>query len=81
MKKISMNVKKTTHVTRVASVLIDMEITYVIVLLDSVAKTVTKKSMNVTLVPVKTWGHAWIISMDTFATVEQDLLARTVKKI
>lgn len=31
VKKTSMNVKKTTHVIQVASVLIDMEITYAVV--------------------------------------------------
>lgn len=59
VKKTSMNVRKTTHVIQVASVLIDTEITYAVVRWDLVVKIVIKKSMIVIQVPVRIWALAW----------------------
>lgn len=61
VKKTSMNVKKATHVIQVASVLIDMEITYAVVRWDLVVKIVIKKSTIVIQAPVRIWALAWTV--------------------
>lgn len=59
MKKTSTNVKNTTHVIQVVSVLIDTEITYAVVRWVLVAKIAIKKSTIVIQVPVRIWARAW----------------------